>query len=84
MQVYTLQGFDQKYTIFQHNSMIIEQIQKSREGGRGGVVTYLSHAKKLTMQVNFSGLLSTFSCHSNFQYLSFLVEKKPCFSDDPF
>ena len=37
MQVYTLQGFDQKYTIFQHNSMIIEQIQKSRGGGdRGG------------------------------------------------
>ena len=46
MQVYTLQGFDQKNTIFQHNSMIIEQIQKSRAGG---VVTYLSHAKKLTM-----------------------------------
>ena len=33
MQVYTLQGFDQKNTIFQHNSMIIEQIQKSRAGG---------------------------------------------------
>ena len=26
MQVYTLQGFDQKNKIFQHNSMIIEQI----------------------------------------------------------
>ena len=51
---------------------------------KGGFVTFLSHAKKLTMQVKFSGLLSTFWCHGNSQYLSFLFEKKPCFSDDPF
>ena len=34
-----------------------------------GFVTFLSHAKKLTMSVEFSGLLSTFWCHSYFQYL---------------
>ena len=42
MQVYTLQGFDQKYTIFQHNSMIIEQIQKSRGGGGGGCDIFIT------------------------------------------
>ena len=34
-----------------------------------GFVTFLSHAKKLTMSVKFSGLLSAFWCHSYFQYL---------------
>ena len=46
---------------------------------KGGFVTFLSHAKKWTIQVKFSSLLLTFWCHGDFQYLSFLFKKKHCF-----
>ena len=47
-------------------------------------MTFLLHSKQLTMQVNFSGLLSTFWCHGNFWSLIFPAKKKPYFLDDPF